>query len=79
MDALACLTFELGFGRIPITDAERVLQTHLPPVPLILNGAVPEDPRIAALKAGIPINRADWDLSLFIRRAKRVSQAKEKK
>lgn len=33
------------------------------PVPEIGQVVVPEDPRIAALKAGIPISRFDWDLS----------------
>ncbi len=45
-------------------DAETVLRAVLlPAVENAALGIVPEDPRIGALKAGIPINRVDWDLT----------------
>jgi len=45
------------------TDSQKVLEALLPPVVEEgIYGIVPEDPRVAALRQGIPINRADWDL-----------------
>jgi hypothetical protein len=58
-------------------DAVRLLNKLLPPVGVAVNGAVPEDPRIAALKAGIPINRTDMDLAYSFM-ATRIAKGKAK-
>lgn len=60
IDAKAALA-ELGVkydGKDPSGEFKRLL----PPV-AIVDGIVPEDPRIAALMAGLAINRTDWDLT----------------
>lgn len=52
---------EMGYEFKPGSELE-VLRELLPPVNVVIDGIIPEDPRIGALKAGLAINRSDWDL-----------------
>lgn len=47
---------------VPKDQARVTIKNLLPPAQETLLGFVPEDPRIAALKAGLSINRAEFDL-----------------
>jgi hypothetical protein len=60
VDAQAALS-DLGIKSDPKTAA-KTLRDTLPPIKIILDGRVPEDPRIGALMAGIAIGRSDYDL-----------------
>lgn len=54
---------ELGLD-VPEAVALPVLRRVLPPVPgSKVGGIIPEDFRLAALKGGEPLNRANWDLA----------------
>lgn len=55
-------------------DPKDALAKMLPPVPLIVNGAIPEDPRIGALLAGLSINRSDWDLIYSFVASRRIKK-----
>lgn len=50
---------ELGYT--PEQDPVKQLKSLVPPVNVIINGIIPEDPRIGALLSGISINRWEWD------------------
>jgi len=54
-------------------NSAKKLRALLPPVNLIVNGRVPEDPRIAALLVGITVMRPDFDLTYSFM-ATRISQ-----
>jgi len=54
----ACL--ELGY-RVAPENASQAINWLLPPLPAAADGVSPEDGRIAALKAGIKINRGEWE------------------
>lgn len=71
IDASAAL-IELGIKHDK-KEAVTILRKLLPPVPVIIDGRIPEDPRIGALLVGLSINRSDFDLVYsFI--AKRVKK-----
>ncbi len=54
---------ELGF-LVPKEHAVKFLKLLLPPdTRSLFHGVIPEDPRIAALKAGLALNRSEWDLA----------------
>jgi hypothetical protein len=60
VDAQQVLT-DLGIKSDPKTAA-KTLRDTLPPIKLIVEGRIPEDPRIAALMIGLAVNRSDYDL-----------------
>jgi hypothetical protein len=60
VDAGVALT-ELGYEFKPGEEL-KTLRTLLPPVRVVIDGVIPEDPRAAALLAGLSINRTDFDL-----------------
>lgn len=61
VDAERVLT-DLGVKVDAKDDAVKLLRQTVPPPKLILDGRVPEDPRIGALVVGLSIGRADYDL-----------------
>lgn len=82
VDAVKALS-ELGVEYKP-GEQLKVIAALLPPIRavrhgIVVQGIIPEDPRVSALKEGESINRIDWDLLYSFAASRVAKQAQEKR